>query len=170
MQSLFQQIVPELAKFVGLALSLLFFVIGSMVRSWIQRRLSAQDMADLSNAAKIAVAAAQQSIVSALKDPNHSGEWTEQAAVKVRHDVAQQIRLTASVAIDGLRRYGMSEIAVATLIDQLIESHVLAEKSNSGALGNALLSLLRTSPADRTVPKPEEAQADEKPISSGASQ
>lgn len=159
MNPLTQKIVSSLGEIIGIVVAAMVTLLFRKFQAWLQQRASAEAISELSKIARIAVQAAQQTVVSSLKDPNHPGEWNAQAALRVRNDVLGQIRTMGGTLIESLRRNGMPELAISTLIDQLVESHVQSEKNRASGLSSMLQSALQqlASSPSRTVPSPVDA-------------
>jgi hypothetical protein len=128
MQSLFQQVMPELAKVAGLALSFLMVVIANHLQQWLRQRLSEQAIGQLSQIVLTCVRAASQSRVLALKDPSKPGSWDDNTARVVKADVVDRVVEIGSLVISTLRRCGLSEKSIKSMIEEMVESHVLDNK------------------------------------------
>lgn len=128
MQSLFQQVMPELAKIAGLALSFLMVVIANHLQQWLKQRLSEQAIDQLSQIVLTCVRSASQSRVLSLKDPSKPGSWDADTARAVKADVVMRVMEIGSVVISTLRRCGLSDQSIKSMIEEMVESHVLDNK------------------------------------------
>lgn len=131
MQQVFQNLRPMLSELIGLIVSIAIISVGRAIGDLLKQNMSQKAYDSLSKIVQTCVRSAKQTIVIPAKDPGKPDlKWDEAAAESVKRQVRSLVQVAGAGAIQSLKNCGMKDDAVLTLIDQMIESHVLSEKSS----------------------------------------
>ncbi len=116
-------VIAEPLFLLGLAALVAWLV--PLIRRHVRSKLAADALAALVAIAATLVRDAEQTIVSALKDPTSPGVWTPDLAAKVKATVVSDLYGLGHGPITDLMATGLDPARIETLLSRVVESQVL---------------------------------------------
>lgn len=124
MREFIAAVVPFLATLVVLLLGYGARQVALIVRAKGASESIAKAFEIIARAASFAVKDAEQTVVAALKDPAQQGAWTEVTAKAVKDSVTRDVRQLVPSALAELRKRGLTDEAIESLVSKAVESAV----------------------------------------------